>query len=383
MMTRDYSPKETTYNREEMLDLISNVVQTLVIKKRIIALKSEIAKKLRDVQYMQDKVATVRKKSTDLKTSISDLNKKLVQSRESLKNYREEKAKVLIWLEKLKEFENTPGLIDDKKRQVQTLTDSVHKLSERFKALDKSYKEISKLKQDLLRDTEEKTKTADKLSDEVLTLQRQKDQHADKPYLTASKDELSAMQKEAAAKIKDLQQEIKKVKDMLTKGKAELTQAQASLAKETREKEKLSATEKELEEKIAYYTSIEDKDVLLADIDELKKHRVAIIAELEDKQRKIHEIEANIESTNEAIEGEKHFNENFVKRKVLLEEKRSQVEGIPQKLAEYSREADINERLIHQSKQLNGYIDAVNKFMDAEVKGIDKYFKVFEEAVAK
>ncbi|KJU85628.1 hypothetical protein MBAV_002178 [Candidatus Magnetobacterium bavaricum] len=366
-----------------MLDLIGNVVQTLVIKKRIVALKSEIAKKLRDVQYMQDKVATVRKKSTDLKTTISATEKKLAQSRQTLKDYREEKAKVLVWLEKLKEFENTPGLLDDKKRQVQVLMDSVKKLSERFKTLDKSYKEISKLKQDLTRNTEEKTKAADKLSNEVLTLQQQKDQHADKPYLTASKDELTAMQTEAAKKIKELQQEIKKAKDAITKSKSELTKAQANLEKETKEKERLSTAEKELEEKIAYYTSIEDKDVLLADIDELKKHRIAIIAELEDKQRKIHELEANIESTNKAIEDEKHFVENFGKRKVLLDERRRQVEGIPQKLQEYGKEVAINERVAYQSKQLNAYIDAVNELIGAEVKGIDKHFKVFEEAVAK
>ncbi|MBF0317214.1 MAG: hypothetical protein HQL04_03485 [Nitrospirae bacterium] len=383
MTTRDYSPKETTYNRDEMLDLIGNVVHTLVIKKRIIALKSEIAKKLRDVQYMQDKVATVRKKSTDLKTTISATEKKLAQSRETLKDYREEKAKVLMWLEKLKEFENTPGLLDDKKRQVQTLTDSVHKLSERFKTLDKSYKEISRLKQDLLRNTEEKTKTADKLSNEVLTLQQQKDQHADKPYLTANKDELTTMQAEAAKKIKELQQETKKVKDAIGKSKTELTQAQANLTKETKEKERLSAAEKELEEKINYYTTIEDKDVLQADIDDLKSRRIAIIAELEGKKRKIHEIEATIESTNESIEGEKHFTERFEERKLLLEEKRRQVEGIPQKLQEYGREVAINERVVYLGKQLNGYIDAVNELLGAEVKGIDKHLKVFEEAVAK
>ncbi|MBF0592159.1 MAG: hypothetical protein HQL02_08730 [Nitrospirae bacterium] len=384
MTTRDYSPKETTYNREDMLDLIGKVVHTLVIKKRIIALKSEIAKKIRDVQYLQDKVATVRKKSTELNTATSEAEEKAAQSREALKSYREEKAKVIIWLEKLKEFEDTPGVIDDKKRQVQTLTDSVHKLSERFNTLQRSYKEINNLlKHDISHSVEEKTETADRLSREVHALQQQRDQHADKPYLTADKDELTAMQTDAAKKIMYLQQDIRRVRDMIVSAKTDLAQAQAKLSTENKERERLSAFEKELEERIAYYQSIEDKDVLLAEINTLKQQRIAIIKELEDKQNNIHTLESSIKAIHNSIEGEKSFTEHFEQRKLLLNEKRRQVEDIPQRLAEYQRQADINERTIYLSKQLNGYIEAVNELLSTEVKVIDKHFEVFEDAPEK
>ncbi|MBF0343178.1 MAG: hypothetical protein HQL06_03015 [Nitrospirae bacterium] len=383
MTTRDYSPKETTYSREDMIDLIGNVVHTLVIKKQIIVLKSEIAKKIRDVQSLQDKVDTVRKRSTELKTIKSDMEKKIVQSRESLKSYNEEKAKVLIWIEKLKEFENTQGLIEDKKMQVQTLTDSVHKLYERFKTLERSYKEISKLKHDILINVDEKTKIVDKLSNEIYELQQQKDKYAGKPYLTMDKSELTAMQEKTRKKIKGLQQDIRMFQDMVGKHKAELTLKQAKLAEVNKEIERLSASEKDLKEKIAYYSSIEDKDVLLADIDSLKKQRITIMADLADKQRKLQGLEASIKGIHKSIEEEKHFTELFEKRKLLLKEKKQQVEELAQKLSEQEREATINERKIYLSEQINGYIGAVNELLSAEIKGIDKHLQLFEEAAAK
>lgn len=368
--------------KEEILSLISEKGSHLVMEQLKTMLRSKTKKMEEELNYLKDRLEKANTRLKSRNDLIETLEPRVIQTDNERNEYRLERDRLVKEIEKLEGIEEKTFQLAERKTLIESKTDSVGKLIEKQRKLQDRYNENLRKKDKILGDLKENKDRRNSLDEHISALRdREKMLVSTIPEYISPK-EFKTKKGEAEKNILEYTTQINKIKKQLMAVNKKALSMEKQAERKLTVKDALFAERNALRDKLAELEAIENREILTAEVNDIKKHKEFLAEDIENKKTDLKRIASEIAETDNAIEKEKAFKstaglrlEELMLQKGEIDDAENVIKMINLNILVNTRFQEIVNSVINRLGPLNKSLGSLARDYKAAINGIIKKVK--------
>ncbi len=329
---------------EEILDLISEKGSDLVVEKTREILRTGILKMEEELAYIEERALIVERELQKTLEQIDEIEPVLVDTREMLKKFKDEKITLKKNLERSRDLDEKIALLNERRSLVEEKSKKVKNLEAGYRGIEEKFIRSESERAAIEEELNAKEGVLKTLKDDIVEFNERKKDFISKIPPYRDLEELRKKQKEAEEITIATKKEIEKGEQELTKIEAELSTLNEKLNELTSTKDKLTSERDDLGKEVESLKSVEDRESLEREVEELRKSKFSLNNDIENTRFENDKLTSEIDKLKEKTEEEKVFSATAEERLEELHTQREEVENAERIMKLLNLDVEVNEK---------------------------------------
>ncbi|KJR40736.1 hypothetical protein MCHI_003366, partial [Candidatus Magnetoovum chiemensis] len=300
----------TGLTEKELLNIISDAAEYIIAKERMKLIESDIFSKNKELDYIQNRIESTRRRISDLEQNIKLLSLYLEETNKTLITCKNEKEQTETQYAKTQELIELSNELDSVRKEHDHVCFVFNISLKNEQKTQKELEEILTLKQWFENEKEVYALELKRIMEEILTLEEKKNELTQTIHDYTDSTSLKIKENEANIEVNKYKASIEKLNKKLIEINKEITKSSAELETLTTQKQILLDKTTELNQKINELELYENKETLEEQLKKLTEEKNNLTTRLENNKKELtkqNDLIKELENTiNEELELKKN-----------------------------------------------------------------------------
>ena len=352
---------DKTVKKEEIISLISKKGSNLVMEQLKTLLESKTKKMEDELNYLKDRLDKANitlKRRNDL---IEELEPRVIQTANMQNEFRLERDALAAEIKKLEGIEEKTFQITERNTLIESKADRVGKLAEKQRKLHRKFNENLRKKEKIVKELTENIERLNSLDKVITALRAKKEVLVSKIPESSGPNDFKAKEEEAEKDVLKYKTETTRIKRQLTVINKKLPPLEKQAEKKAAAQDALFAERNALRDRLAELETVENREVLTAEVNELKEHNESLAKDIEDKRSDLGRIVSEIAEAEESIEKENAFTSTAGPRLEELAEQKAEIDDIENVLKMINLNIAVNKKFQEIASSVTDHLGPLNE----------------------